>query len=84
MTVMQKLLSFFGFTNATNKPERLDSILHGFETQIEKLSARISEDEAEIARKTAEQERLESEKELLQQDVVRGNNVKSKFIDLIA
>lgn len=84
MTVMQKFLSFFGFTTATRKPEGLDDILEGFNTQIEKLSARIEEDEAEIARKTAEQERLEAEKELLQQDVARGSRVKAKFTDLIA
>ncbi|MGL5307976.1 MAG: hypothetical protein ACRC9Y_17900 [Aeromonas veronii] len=77
------IAAIFG-TPATKKPEDLNDILEGFNTQIAKLTARIEEDEAEVVRKTEEQARLEAEKELLAQDIERGTRVKAKFTDLIA
>lgn len=77
------IAAIFG-SNSARKPEDLNDILEGFNTQIAKLTARIEEDEAEVVRKTEEQARLEAEKELLVQDIERGTRVKAKFTDLIA
>lgn len=77
------IAAIFG-TNHSRKPEDLNDILEGFNTQIAKLTARIEEDEAEVVRKTEEQARLEAEKALLAMDIERGARVKAKFADLIA
>lgn len=77
------IAAIFGSTKA-QKPEDLNDILEGFNTQIQKMKARVEFDEQSIEDKKKEQLRLEMEKQVLEGDVAHGKRLIVKFSDLIA
>ena len=86
MSVIAKILNVFGFsTNVVSvEPETIDQITVGFQTQIDKMQARVEFDEKAIEEKNKEQLRLEAEKQILEGNVSRGKRMIGKFSDLIA
>lgn len=86
MSVIAKILNVFGFSTnvATVEPETIDQITAGFQTQIDKMQARVEFDEKAIEEKNKEQLRLEMEKQILEGNVSRGKRMIGKFSDLIA